>query len=52
MAPKPKSWDVGLPCRVCGQRVKRGSGFYVWPVGGTPWARHTVRMCPQPKEGQ
>lgn len=47
-----KSWDVGLSCVVCGQRVKRGSGFYVFVVDGTPWARHTVRMCPLPKEAE
>jgi hypothetical protein len=42
----PKSWDAGLRCSICGKPVRRGTGFYVYPVGGKPWARH-VGECPK-----
>ena len=47
---KPKSWDVGLTCIVCGQPVRRKTGYYAFPVGKPVWARHV--KCPRPKEGQ
>jgi hypothetical protein len=43
---KDRAWYVGLPCRVCGERVTgKKDGLYVQPVDRRgrslePWAEH------------
>lgn len=33
-------WQKGLRCRACGGRVLVTYGFWAFPAGGQPYARH------------